>query len=106
MQMATFIALVECREPPGYVASFPDFPGCEVAGASLDEVIARAREALAAHVQRLLETNQPISYPTAAEAVERGNALLLTAIDIPDDIGVARIELAIPALSLVRIDSF
>jgi hypothetical protein len=59
-----------------------------------------------AHIQRILDANQEISSPTVVDAIERGDALLLAAIDVPDDIRVAHIDLAIPALSLVRIDSF
>jgi hypothetical protein len=69
-------------------------------------VIAKAREALAMHIERLLEANQKIGIPTAADAIERTDALLLAAVDVPDDLRIARVELAIPALSLARIDAF
>jgi hypothetical protein len=54
----------------------------------------------------LLGTNQMICSPTAAEAIDRGDALLVAAVDVPDDLRIAHVELAIPALSLARIDSF
>lgn len=103
--MATFIAIVERHASRGYVASFPDFPGCEADGASLDELMVRAKETLAVQIEKRLSANQHIGCPTSADAIERGNALLLAAIDIPDDIDVTRIDLAIPSLSLVRIDA-
>lgn len=71
-----------------------------------DLVIAKAREALLAHIERLLAANQRICVPTAADAIELGDALFLAAIEVPDDLGVAHIDLAIPALSLARIESF
>jgi hypothetical protein len=43
---------------------------------------------------------------SAADAIERGDALLLAAIDVPDDLRIAHVDLAIPALSLARIDAF
>ena len=104
--MATFIAIVRRDGDAGYIASFPDFPSCAVAARTVEHVIARAREALSLHIERLLEANQGIPIPTAADAIERGNALLLAAIDVPDDLRMAQIDLAIPALSLARIDSF
>jgi len=104
--MATFIAIVKRDGDAGYIASFPDFPSCAVAARTVEHVIAKAREALSLHIERLLEANQGISIPTAADAIARGDALLLTAIDVPDDLRMAQIDLAIPALSLARIDSF
>src|SRR5882762_151892 len=104
--MATFIAIVRRDGDAGYIASFPDFPSCAVAARTVEHVIARAREALSLHIERLLEANQIISIPTAADAIERGDELLLAAVDVPDDLRMAQIDLAVPALSLARIDSF
>jgi predicted RNase H-like HicB family nuclease len=104
--MATFIAIVKRDGDAGYTASFPDFPSCAVAALTVDHVIARAREALAMHIERLLEANQRICVPSAADAIERGDALLLAAVEVPDDLRIAHLDLAIPALSLARIDAF
>jgi hypothetical protein len=71
-----------------------------------DHVIAKAREALAIRIERLLEANQTIGIPTAADAIELGDASLLAAVEVPDDLRITHIDLAIPALSLARIDSF
>jgi predicted RNase H-like HicB family nuclease len=89
----------------GYAAPFR-FPGCVVEGPTLDNVIAEAKEALPGHIQQLLDGNQRVCAPTAAEAIERGDALLLAAIDVPDDLRAVQIDVAIPALALARIDSF
>ena len=104
--MATFIAIVRSHGRYGYAASFPDFPGCVVEGPTLDNVIAKAKEALPGHIEQLLDGNQRVCAPTAAEAIERGDALLLAAIDVPDDLRAVQIDVAIPALALARIDSF
>jgi predicted RNase H-like HicB family nuclease len=104
--MAVFIATVRRDGDSGYTASFPDFPACAVSGPTVEYVIAKAREALAMHIERLLEANQKIGIPTAADAIERTDALLLAAVDVPDDLRIERVELAIPALSLARIDAF
>jgi predicted RNase H-like HicB family nuclease len=104
--MATFIAIVKRDGDVGYTASFPDFPSCAVAAPTVDHVIARAREALSLHIERLLEANHRISDPMAADAIERGDALFLASVDVPDDIRIAHIDLAMPALSLARIDAF
>ena len=104
--MATFIAIVKRDGEVGYTASFPDFPSCAVAAPTVEHVIARAREALSLHIERLLEANHRICDPTAADAIERGDALLLAAVEVPDDLRIAHVDLAIPALSLARIDAF
>src|SRR5258708_33176732 len=104
--MATFIAIVKRDSDVGYTASFPDFPTCAVAAPTVEHVIARAREAVSLHIERLLEANHRICDPTAADAIERGDALLLAAVEVPDDLRIAHVDLAIPALSLARIDAF
>jgi len=104
--MATFIAIVKTDGDAGYTASFPDYPGCAVGAPTVDHVIAKAREALSMHIERRLEANQGVCVPTAADAIERGDALLLAAVEVPDDLGIAHVELAIPALTLARIDAF
>src|SRR5437868_10262549 len=104
--MAIFIALVRAAGEAGYTASFPDFPGCPVAALSVELVIAKAREALLAHIECLLEANHKLSLPTPADAIERGDALLLAAIEVPDDLAIAPLKLELSALALARIDSF
>jgi len=103
--MAIFIAVVKRDGEAAYTASFPDFPGLAAHGPSLDELLARAREALALHVERMLDANTAINLPTPAHQIERDGALLLAAVDIPDDLRTADIDLQIPALALARIDS-
>jgi len=104
--MANFIAIVRGDGDAGYTASFPDFPACAVGALSVDLVIAKARETLLAHIERLLEANHKLPLPTAADTIERDDALLLAAVEVPDDIGISLLNLAIPTLSLARIDSF
>jgi predicted RNase H-like HicB family nuclease len=104
--MAIFIALVRGAGEAGYTGSFPDFPGCAVGAPSVELVIAKAREALLAHIERLLEANHKLSVPTPADAIERGDALLLAAVEVPDDLAIAPLNLELSALSLARIDSF
>src|SRR4051812_28524167 len=103
--MATFIAIVRGNGPAEYAASFPDFPECVVVGRTLDVVLAKAREALLAQVERLLDAGEVIGEPTAADAIERRDALFLAVIEVPDNGRTERVEINMPALSLARIDS-
>jgi len=103
--MAIFIAVVKREGQTAYTASFPDFPGLAVGEATLDQLLARAREVLALHVERMLEANSAIGVPTPAHEIERSDALLLTAVEVPDDLGTTHVDLEIPALALARIDA-
>ena len=49
----------------GYWVEVPALPGCITQGETLDECVERAREAIAGHVEALLETGQPV--PEEAE---------------------------------------
>src|SRR6266545_838316 len=104
--MTTFIAIVQVDGDGTYTASFPDFSECSVSSLTLDEVIKRAREALLQHIEVLLEAGQTIHSPTAFDAIQRTNALLFAAIDVPDDLGIVHVDIAVPALLLARIESF
>lgn len=103
--MAIFIAVVRREGETAYTASFPDFPGLAVGEATLDQLLARAREVLALHVERMLEANRAIGVPTPAHEIERSDALLLTAVEVPDDLTTTHVDLEIPALALARIDA-
>jgi len=102
--MAVFIAVIKKHGEATYAASFPDFPGVAVEEATLEGLLTKAGEVLASHIERLLEANRAIAVPTPAEAIERGDALLLAAVHVPDDVTMVHVELAVPALSLARID--
>lgn len=43
--------------------SFPDFPGCISTAATLDEVILRGHQALALHVEGMIEDKEPVPQP-------------------------------------------
>jgi predicted RNase H-like HicB family nuclease len=99
--MAIFIAVVKEDGEAGYSASFPDYPTCVVAARTVDEAIAGARAALLAH----LVAGQKVCAPMPADSIARNGALLLAAIDVPDDVRTVRVELEMPALSLARLEA-
>src|SRR6266702_8757706 len=53
--MKQYIALIHKEAGSDYGVSFPDFPGLITAGATLDEALALAEEALAFHLDGLTE---------------------------------------------------
>jgi predicted RNase H-like HicB family nuclease len=67
--MATryYPALVE-RGPRNYGITFPDFPGCVSVGDSIEHAIERGHEALAAHVELMIDDGDPVPEPSPIEA--------------------------------------
>jgi predicted RNase H-like HicB family nuclease len=103
--MATYIALIH-QAGRRYRVSFPDRPDCSALASSLDEAIALAREQLANSIKRALSAGEEVAAPAALDTIDRRGANLVVAIDVPDDLVVEPIELAVPALSLMRFDAF
>lgn len=67
--MASYIAVIHKDEDSDYGVSFPDFPGCISAGSTLDEAKDMAQEALAFHVETMIEDGDPIPEPSSLDAV-------------------------------------
>jgi predicted RNase H-like HicB family nuclease len=96
VSMTTFIAIVQGDSTGGYTASFPDFPQCFASSPTLEEVIKQAREALLQRIEGLLEAGHAIASPTAMEAIQRRGDTLFAAIEVPDDLRSAQVEIVIP----------
>jgi predicted RNase H-like HicB family nuclease len=73
--MADYIALIHKEPTSDYGVSFPDFPGCITAGTTLDEARREAAEALAMHIDGMIEDGEAIPEPSLLEDVmaEREN---------------------------------
>nr|WP_304655711.1 type II toxin-antitoxin system HicB family antitoxin [Neorhizobium galegae] len=93
-----------------YGVSFPDFPGVVTAGATLDEARHMAEEALAFHVEGMVEDGETIPEPSSLESVMAnpdnldGVAILVT---LKTQVAKAvRINITLPEDVLERIDRF
>ena len=67
--MRAYIALIHKESTSDYGVSFPDLPGCVSAGVTLDEARAMAEEALALHIDGMVEDREPLPEPSSMEAV-------------------------------------
>lgn len=67
--MAHYIALLRKDDDSDFGVEFPDFPGCVTAGTSLDDAAKMAAEALALHVEGLLEDGEDIPEPSALDLI-------------------------------------
>ncbi|MGE0238240.1 MAG: type II toxin-antitoxin system HicB family antitoxin [Parvibaculaceae bacterium] len=70
-----YVALIHKDKDSSYGVSFPDFPGCVSAGATVDEAVTNAIEALAFHVEGLVADGDPVPKPRPIEAIRADKAL-------------------------------
>lgn len=68
--MAEFIAAIHKEEGSEYGVSFPDFPGCVTAGATLEEARMQAAEAPRGHIEISREYGDPVLEPSTLEEVK------------------------------------
>ena len=68
--MYRFLIIIE-KGNENYGAYSPDLPGCVAVGDTLEEVEKNMREAIAMHIQGMIEDHEPIpTIPTFAEFVD------------------------------------
>jgi len=108
--MTQYIALIHKEPTSDYGVSFPDFPGCISAGATLDEARAMASEALALHVEGMVEDGEQLPRPSSLEeimsdALNREAVAVL--VDAPAEAERSiRVNVTLPQSVLARIDQF
>ena len=83
--MRYYIGLIHKEADTDYGVSFPDFPGVATAGTSLDDPQAMAEEALALHVDGLVEDGEALPEPSTLNAV----------MELPDSKGGVAIRVAV-----------
>lgn len=106
--MTDYIALLRKDPDSDFGVEFPDFPGCISAGQTLDEARAMASEALAGHVEILLEDGETLPRPSTLEEVmqdpenREAVAFLVSVQDAPSK--VVRVNITMNSATLARID--
>jgi predicted RNase H-like HicB family nuclease len=108
--MPHYIGLIHKEPDSDFGVSFPDFPGLITAGTSLDDARAMAEEALAFHIEGLVEDGEPIPEPSSLDAVmadsenRDGVAILVTAKTTAPK--TVRVNVTLPEDVLTRIDRY
>ena len=64
-----YVSLIH-RDDAGFGVSFPDFPGCVSIGDSVDDAVRHGSEALAFHVEGLVDDGEPIPPPRSIDAIK------------------------------------
>ena len=67
--MTSYVIIIEGAEDgDGYSSYAPDLPGVVAAGATYDECVALMREAVAFHLEGMLEDGDPVPEPRVVGA--------------------------------------
>ena len=83
-----YIAYLHKEKKTDYGVSFPDFPGCITAGKTLEEARRNAVEALALHIEGLLEDGEEIPEASCLDNLSR-DPVLIDAVAFLVDINVS-----------------
>lgn len=107
--MAHYIALIHKDADSDYGVSFPDFPGCISAGATLDEAREMAAEALSFHIEGMVEDGEAIPEPSSLEQVmadqeNRDGVAILVATEIRSK--SVRVNITMPEETLRDVDRY
>ncbi len=71
-----YVAFIHGSDGPGFGISFPDFPGCVSDGDTVEEAIHRGAEALAFHVEGMIEDGEAVPEPRAVQEIKADPSLV------------------------------
>lgn len=108
--MANYIAIVHKDADSDFGVSFPDFPGCITAGKTIDEAKDMAQEALALHIQGLIEDSENLPTPAKLEEImadpDFADASAFLVVDAPNERPrTVRVNITVPEIALKQIDA-
>ena len=103
-----YIAYLHKDGKSDFGVSFPDFPGCITAGRTLEKARRLAPEALALHIQGMIEDGETIPQPSTldqlqSDADRRGAVCFLVSVDPAADKAV-RVNITARASQIRKID--
>jgi len=110
MSMQSYIGLIHKDSGSDYGVSFPDFPGCVTAGVTLDEARAFAQQALALHIEGMVEDGDAIPEPSSLETImtdpdNREAVAVLVPVSTPTAKAM-RVNITLPEDALRAIDRY
>src|ERR1700731_1417606 len=104
-----YIAYLHKDNKSDFGVSFPDFPGCVTAGKTLEEARRMAAEALALHIEGILEDGEKIPPPSSLDQIAgdpamAGAVAFLVSVEKPRDKTV-RVNIAARESQVEKIDA-
>jgi predicted RNase H-like HicB family nuclease len=108
--MRSYIGLIHKDGDSDFGVSFPDIPGVITAGTSLDDARAMAEEALAFHIEGLVEDGEAIPEPSTLEDImadpdNRNGVAILVTVKTEQPKAV-RVNVTLPEDVLNQIDQY
>lgn len=108
--MSNYIAIVHKDPKSDFGVSFPDFPGCITAGKNIDDAKDMAQEALALHIQGMLEDGNQLPNPSKLEEImsdpDFADAVAYLVVGVPDiKPRTIRVNITVPEMTLKQIDT-
>jgi len=102
-----YIAYLHKDKNSDYGVSFPDFPGCITAGRTLDEAARMAQEALAFHIQGMIEDGEAVPEPStlddvAKDAAKQSAIAFMVKVDASD--ATVRVNITARESQIAKID--
>jgi predicted RNase H-like HicB family nuclease len=106
--MRNYIGIIHKDTDSDFGVSFPDFPGCVTAGSTLEEARENAEEALAFHIEGMIEDGDEIPPPTSLDdamidAINRQGVAVL--VPAPKLSRAVRINVTLPEDVLADVDA-
>jgi len=95
-----------------YGVTVPDLPGCFSAGETLDEAMAKAKEAIELYLETIIQDGKPVPVPGSLEDYKRkrdysGGTWAIVSVDPTSlRIKVKRVNITIPERTLDAADRF
>ncbi|WP_374600491.1 type II toxin-antitoxin system HicB family antitoxin [Brevundimonas sp.] len=116
MATLNYVAVLERGLNGSFGVFFPDLPGCVSAGLSADEAMTEAREALALHVEGMIEDGAVLPKPSSVHAFGADDfegsdvaALFFVPVEVPSGLKAddppMRINVSLPESLIGRIDT-
>ena len=104
--MSTVIYVARVRsDDQGYLAIFPDLPGCEAVGRDLAELLAHARAAVIAKLEAIESGGDAWPPATPIEAIEAQPGLITIPIDVSVDDPPIRVNVSLGERLVQRLDA-
>ena len=102
-----YIALLRKETDTDYGVDFPDLPGCITTGSTLDEAKEMAAEAIAFHIEGLIEDGEGIPAPSSLEEIMADKAnkeAVAFLVPYQSSEKAVRVNITLPSSLLKRID--
>ena len=105
MSTVLYAALAVGEPASGYDATFPDLPGCAARGADTAQLLAHAREAVAAHLQALADQGEEWPQATPLHQLQAPPGAVVLLVDVAVDDAPVRVNISIGEQLLKRLDA-